>query len=287
MKGAIKDKDGIPMVDPIYIHFRTDHTIVTNGTIIEDFESIGTWQDPDLSPITTGTNPTTTNFGATTTQKVVGTRSGKMNYEFTGTTGVAAVTNSTPPSVGSGRTGMFGAWVYGDLSNNLVEYHFGYDQSGTTIAVVDTLNWTGWKMKTVPLSQVPGTGEIKLLGLVVRQTAAGSQKGFIFFDAVQYDVTTDAEESNGTIPDKFSLMQNYPNPFNPSTTVIFSVPHLSNVRISIYDITGKEIEELENKQFQAGNYKIQWNASNISSGIYFFVFESEQITKVKKMILQK
>lgn len=94
-------------------------------------------------------------------------------------------------------------------------------------------------------------------------------------------------ENNGIIPSEFIISPNYPNPFNPSTTVIFSVPHLSNVRISIYDITGKEIAELENKQFQAGNYKIQWNASNISSGIYFFVFESEQITKVKKMILQK
>ena len=94
-------------------------------------------------------------------------------------------------------------------------------------------------------------------------------------------------ENNGIIPTEFIISQNYPNPFNPTTTVIFSVPHLSNVRISIYDITGKEIEVLENKQYQAGNYKIQWNASNISSGIYFFVLESEQITKVQKMILQK
>jgi len=94
-------------------------------------------------------------------------------------------------------------------------------------------------------------------------------------------------ENNGIIPTEFIISQNYPNPFNPTTTVIFSVPHLSNVRISIYDITGKEIEVLENKQYQAGNYKIQWNASNISSGIYFFVLESEQITKVQKMSLQK
>lgn len=94
-------------------------------------------------------------------------------------------------------------------------------------------------------------------------------------------------ENNGITPSEFIISPNYPNPFNPSTTVIFSVPHLLKVRISIYDITGKEIEELENRQFQAGNYKIQWNASNISNGIYFFVFESDQITKVRKLILQK
>lgn len=289
LKGGIKDKDGIPFVDPVYIHFRTDHTIVTSGTIIEDFEATGTWQDPDLSPLTTGTNPTTTSFGTTTTQKVSGTKSGKMNYEFTGTAGVAAVTNTTPPSVGSGRTGMFGAWVYGDLSNNIVEYHFGYDQSGTAIVVVDTLNWTGWKIKTVPLSQVPGTGEIKLLGLVVKQTPAGSKKGFIFFDAVQYDVTTDAEEVNGIVPDEFSLMQNYPNPFNPTTKIGFTVKEESSVSIDIFNLTGEKVASLGMKKYNPGAYTVDFNAEHLSSGMYIYRITAtgakETFSAQKKMML--
>jgi hypothetical protein len=91
----------------------------------------------------------------------------------------------------------------------------------------------------------------------------------------------------GEVPSKFSLSQNYPNPFNPTTTIKFDIPKSSEVKISIYDITGKELEVLVNEKLQAGTYQTTWNASNFSSGVYFYRLQTEDFSETKKLILLK
>lgn len=95
--------------------------------------------------------------------------------------------------------------------------------------------------------------------------------------------------SNNTneIPDKYSLLQNYPNPFNPSTNISFRLPEAGNVVLAVYDINGKLVDELINKNLAAGNHNIEWNAANYTSGIYFYRITSGNFTDVKKMILVK
>ncbi len=90
-----------------------------------------------------------------------------------------------------------------------------------------------------------------------------------------------------SIPDKFEISQNYPNPFNPSTKIDFSVPQNSNVKITIYDILGNKIKELVNDFKDTGNYTVVFNASNLSSGIYFYRVQAGSFTETKKMILLK
>lgn len=89
------------------------------------------------------------------------------------------------------------------------------------------------------------------------------------------------------IPSKFELSQNYPNPFNPSTKIDFSVPRNSNVEIIIYDILGNKVTELVNGFKDAGNYTVVFNASNLSSGIYFYRLRAGNFAETKKMILLK
>jgi hypothetical protein len=88
-------------------------------------------------------------------------------------------------------------------------------------------------------------------------------------------------------PDKFSLSQNYPNPFNPATKVKFDIPKQSIVQIKIYDLLGREIAELVNQQINPGTYEITWDASNYSSGIYFYKLTAGSFTDTKKMVLIK
>ena len=87
------------------------------------------------------------------------------------------------------------------------------------------------------------------------------------------------------------LSQNYPNPFNPSTVISYSVNDNSNVNIKIYDMTGREVRTLVNSFHNAGSYSVNFNASNLSSGIYFYVLRvntgANEITKTMKMILTK
>jgi hypothetical protein len=85
----------------------------------------------------------------------------------------------------------------------------------------------------------------------------------------------------------FSLKQNYPNPFNPSTTIEYSVPAAGLVSLKIYDIQGREVATLVDKEQNAGYYITSWNASNFSSGVYFYKLTAGSFTQTKKLLLTK
>ncbi len=95
------------------------------------------------------------------------------------------------------------------------------------------------------------------------------------------------------VPNKYILYQNYPNPFNPSTTIKYALPVESNVRIIIYNSLGEAVDELVNNTEEAGFHEVNFNASNLSSGVYFYKIEAETITgnakfeKSSKLILLK
>ena len=88
-------------------------------------------------------------------------------------------------------------------------------------------------------------------------------------------------------PKDFSLSQNYPNPFNPVTIINYSVPERTHVLIKVYDTLGSEVAILVNKEKNAGSYSINFNASNISSGVYFYSIKACDFFANKKMILLK
>ena len=92
--------------------------------------------------------------------------------------------------------------------------------------------------------------------------------------------------SNGT-PVQFKLNQNYPNPFNPTTTINFEIPVKSNVEITVFDVTGCEAESIVNKEYPAGSHEVIWNASSYSSGVYFYMIETDTFRDTKKMTLIK
>ena len=106
---------------------------------------------------------------------------------------------------------------------------------------------------------------------------------FEYFDAIEVDIT---------IPDVFALEQNYPNPFNPSTKIDFSLAVDSKVSLKVFDILGQEVANLVNTNLVAGSHNVDFNASLLNSGVYFYRIEATGIdgtnfTNVKKMILTK
>jgi len=93
---------------------------------------------------------------------------------------------------------------------------------------------------------------------------------------------------NTGIPDIYSLGQNYPNPFNPTTNIKFSLPNASVVNLVIFDILGREIASLiKNESLKAGNYSFDFDASMLTSGVYFYKLTAGDFSEVKKMILVK
>ncbi len=95
-----------------------------------------------------------------------------------------------------------------------------------------------------------------------------------------------ADEKPG-LPTVYALDQNYPNPFNPTTTIKFAVPKAGDVSLVVFDVLGRKVAELVNGTFNAGYYQVEFNASNLASGIYFYSIEAGEFANVKKLMLLK
>ena len=89
------------------------------------------------------------------------------------------------------------------------------------------------------------------------------------------------------LPSDFELKQNYPNPFNPSTVIAFALPKASNITLSVYNVIGEKVAELVNGEMAAGNHTVNFNASNLVSGIYIYKITAGNFVSVKKMMLLK
>ena len=90
-----------------------------------------------------------------------------------------------------------------------------------------------------------------------------------------------------SIPISYKLLQNYPNPFNPSTTIKYNLPNDSQIQIKVFDILGRKVVDLVNEEKVAGAYEINFNASSLASGIYFYQLRAADYAETKKMILLK
>ena len=89
------------------------------------------------------------------------------------------------------------------------------------------------------------------------------------------------------LPETFALSQNYPNPFNPTTEINFDIPTRSHTTLRVYNILGQEVETLVDEEMPAGRYVAEWDASNYSSGVYFYKISSDDFIDTKKMVLIK
>ncbi len=98
---------------------------------------------------------------------------------------------------------------------------------------------------------------------------------------------TEIKNQNKKIPTTYLLSQNYPNPFNPTTTINYSIPKSSFVTIIVYDILGREVENLVNEEKKAGNYSLNFNASSLASGVYIYKMQAGKFIDTKKLILMK
>jgi hypothetical protein len=107
------------------------------------------------------------------------------------------------------------------------------------------------------------------------------REGGVIFPPVE------VKEKSNEIPSKFTLYQNYPNPFNPSTTIEFDIPERTNVKLVIYDILGREVETLIDKELEPGKYKLNFTATNLPSGVYFYTLKTSKSIQTKKMLLIK
>jgi len=99
------------------------------------------------------------------------------------------------------------------------------------------------------------------------------------------DVPTPIEKSVAETPARFELLQNYPNPFNPSTVIQYKLAKTGSVRLTVYDLTGRQVSTLVNQTQGAGVYVVRFNASQLASGIYFYRLQTDGFNQIRKMLL--
>jgi hypothetical protein len=138
---------------------------------------------------------------------------------------------------------------------------------------------------------VPGFGtttETKLYSFVDQNVDAGNYtyrlKQMDFDGTIAYSSEVAVEVSN---PLTYQLDQNYPNPFNPVTNITYSLPSDNQVSLVVYDAIGNEVTVLVNKFEKSGKHSVQFNASNLSSGVYFYTIKAGDFTSTKKLVLMK
>ncbi|MGB2869946.1 MAG: Ig-like domain-containing protein [Bacteroidota bacterium] len=281
-----KDFGGNSITTPKTITFVTEAATVFNGTLIDGVNSTGGWMQPSYSGSTTNVNAT---FSVATDIMKGGTGSGKINYTFTQSSGgYLREHNTSTPSIEGGQ--YFGAWVYGDNGNNKLEYWFYYGTSGYITIAGPQINWTGWKLKSLQTSLVPvgdGVGGRRFASIGIRQMAGAQLSGTVYFDelTVGNSITETEELPAPQIPTSFMLHQNFPNPFNPSTIIRFDVAAEAHTKLAVFNTLGQQVAVLLDAVRPPGSYAIDFVATGLPSGIYFYRLESGTQIDIKKMIL--
>ena len=145
------------------------------------------------------------------------------------------------------------------------------------------------------------------LGVIFKARNSGTMKDtytlkYAFLNGIEYGTpipilenlyqedSTASEDDSTSIeskPEIYILYQNYPNPFNSYTTISYDLPFSTNVQIEIYDILGRSVQTLVNKEETVGKHIVEFDASNLGSGIYMYKIHTENYTQVKKMLLIK
>lgn len=126
---------------------------------------------------------------------------------------------------------------------------------------------------------------------VINNTSFSHRKQYnIFGDpsiTLKYDITAGIYPPVTSIPSEYKLEHNYPNPFNPSTIIRFSLPKDDFVQLKVYDVLGNEISTLINRRIKAGRHEVEFNAEDLSSGIYFYSLKASNFKQTYKMVLIK
>lgn len=204
--------------------------------------------------------------------------------------------------------------VYWIVAGEWIEYTFEVEEEGSYIFKPNFATVPGFGNVTLFVDNVDISGKIPVTGTgsfinfqplevdavfleegthIMRlefDTDTGSEKKnwLMSFNSIDVEKTSAvSNEGETSKPDEFSLSQNYPNPFNPTTQINFTLPEASLVTLEVMNMLGQKVATLVNDQKPAGRYSVNFDASKLASGVYFYIIKAGDFSKVRKMLLIK
>lgn len=166
----------------------------------------------------------------------------------------------------------------------LFDVRYGSQRFVEDLSNTQTINLTG--------VVYPVTISVEGISIKLEDAVDGSKVSSVLKDGNSFVISNSSVSSlkvssENVIPNEYSLEQNYPNPFNPTTTIKFAIPEAGNVKLNIYNAIGQKVAEVVNSTMEPGSYSINWDATNLASGLYFYELNTNNFSLVKKMMLLK
>jgi len=266
LDAGVKDLAGVTLGTASETSFTTRSKSYQAGNIVESFDNIAAFWDPEASGSTTGTDNPLTTFTASYDILRSGSSAGKLDYVFTGDQGgLCRVFNTSKPVIGSNTNQQFAMWVYGDLSNNYLEYWFYSPGTVNQIVAATTINWAGWDLVAIPVSSIGGSGDWQYHSIVVKQSATGLKSGTMYFDDAMVITPTGIDEEEYFDTDLLL----YPNPVRTEGRVTFFLQSPCQAVLNLYSSDGSLVANLFSGACGSGAQSVEWNPSNaVAPGVY-------------------
>lgn len=185
---------------------------------------------------------------------------------------------------------------------NVNASNFNFSPAVINVTVGDTVKWT--LISGSHTTTCNGQGGTSLPNGAASWDAELSSNALTYMYVVtvsgtyHYVCTPHAPDMSGTInaiissisqineiASGYKLSQNFPNPFNPETKINFSIPSSGFVDLKVYNVSGQNVATIVNQRLSSGTYNVNWNASDVTSGVFFYTLKTENFTETKKMML--
>ena len=312
---TITDTLGNIITSPLELDFKTDHKDYTEIVTIESFLSTSNWASPDYSGSTVGIIKPNTEFLMTNEAYLPNTSvrqriAATLRYEWDVSADEFLIreylSQGSPRDIEFDTTYVLQSYVFGDGSRNTFRFCIdegdGISWNDHEVSQWYTIDWYGWRLIEWNLGDPEETGEwignsvldgtkYRIDSYQLGHEENAELSGTIYFDDLRIvkkeEKYIGIENEDTIISQQYKLHQNYPNPFNPTTIIPFDIAHSGHVSLKVYNVLGQRVATLIDKTMFAGHYEVNFDASHLSSGFYFYILESRGKILRQQMLLLK
>jgi photosystem II stability/assembly factor-like uncharacterized protein len=179
-------------------------------------------------------------------------------------------------------------WVQGDAGPNRAQFFLTSIDGGVTWQEQSASDLSGGLVNHMSAASFGASSDSVQAWAVTSIPGADTLLGgHILSYRDRIGITTSVQERHSHLPAAFALLQNYPNPFNPTTKIAFRIAELGWVSLKVYDVMGREVATLVNEKKQPGNYEINFDASGLKSGVYFYKMRAGDFVEARKFVALK
>jgi len=309
LTAALTDTLGNALDEQLDGFFVTAAETYTETVMIEDFSLPGEWWQPNASGSTVGIITANTAWGYTRSVYLPAPsfkKSGFLQYAWDLASSSHLLreylSGGTPREVLFDTSYTMQCYIFGDGSFNKIRFAVDDSPSFTAHEVSKwvTIDWYGWRLIEWDLSDLNSVGtwigdgvldgpSFRFDSFQLTRQEGSANSGMIYFDnfqLVKKSVANSVSNAENAAPVTFQLDQNYPNPFNPATKISFSIPIQGIVKLTVFDLLGREVAVLVNRELPAGNQQVGFDGSQLSTGLYLYRidFSGQQITRTMLLL---